>query len=179
MKQPAAFARRGVVLGVFAMLGMVKDARAQEEGPPGGNGTQSASPGPAPPPQSQRATSAAETQNLEQLPANAVVAILGKKVRDPAGRDMGLVVDVLVDADGLPRAAIIDFGGFLGVGSRKIAIEWVQLQFIPGDADAPIVLALDRAVVQTAPEYKPTGQQPIQIVGPPDGLGGSYPTGGK
>ena len=51
-------------------------------------------------------------------------AILGKSVRSSAGEDMGRLVDVLVDRDGQPRAAIIDFGGFLGVGSRKIAVDW-------------------------------------------------------
>jgi hypothetical protein len=42
---------------------------------------------------------------------------------------MGRIVDLLVDETGKPRAAIIDFGGFLGVGIRKIAIDWHTLRF--------------------------------------------------
>ena len=42
---------------------------------------------------------------------------------------MGRIVDVLVDRSGEVRAAIIDFGGFLGVGSRKIAVDWDALHF--------------------------------------------------
>jgi hypothetical protein len=38
--------------------------------------------------------------------------------------DMGRIVDVIVDRSGQVRAAVIDFGGFLGVGSRKIAVDW-------------------------------------------------------
>ncbi len=37
---------------------------------------------------------------------------------------MGRVVDVIVDPAGQVCAAIVDFGGFLGVGSRKIAVDW-------------------------------------------------------
>ena len=69
-----------------------------------------------------------------------------------------MVVDVLVDGDGRPRAAVIDFGGFLGVGSRKIAIDWELLQFRPADRTQPVRLVLGRAEVQAAPEYKPSGQ---------------------
>ena len=85
---------------------------------------------------------------------------------------MGLVVDVLVDRNGLPLGAVIDFGGFLGVGSRKIAIDWQLLTFNPDDHDAPIELSLNRAEVQAAPEYKPPAQ-PLQMVGPPPAEGPS------
>src|SRR5690349_20572722 len=48
-----------------------------------------------------------------------VEAILGKSVRSSAGEDMGRLVDVVVDREGRPRAAVIDFGGFLGVRSEE------------------------------------------------------------
>ncbi len=111
-------------------------------------------------------------KNLETLKPNDVVAILGKKVRDPQGADMGMVVDVLVDRSGIPLGAVIDFGGFLGVGSRKIAIDWQLLEFNPDNHDAPILLSLNRAEVQAAPEFKPS-VQPMQMVGPPPAEGGS------
>ena len=76
-----------------------------------------------------------------------------------------MIVDVLVDGDSRPRAAVIDFGGFLGVGSRKIAIDWELLQFRPADRTQPVHLVLGRAEVQAAPEYKPSGQ-PAEIIAP-------------
>jgi hypothetical protein len=45
--------------------------------------------------------------------------------------NIGRVIDVLVDTDGHPVAAVLDFGGFLGVGNRKIAVTWSSLQFAP------------------------------------------------
>jgi hypothetical protein len=91
---------------------------------------------------------------------------------------MGPVVGVLVDRNGTPLGAVIDFGGFLGVGSRKIAIDWQLLQFNPDDHDAPILLSLTRAGVQAAPEFKPS-VEPLQMVGPPPAEGGSVSPDGK
>src|ERR1700760_2137423 len=55
--------------------------------------------------------------------------VLGRDVRGPADEDMGHIVDVIVDRPGTVRAAVIDFGGFLGVGSRKIVVDWNALHF--------------------------------------------------
>ncbi|MBV8835831.1 MAG: PRC-barrel domain-containing protein [Alphaproteobacteria bacterium] len=81
--------------------------------------------------------------------------ILGKDVRSKANENIGRVVDVLVDHDGRARAAIIDFGGFLGVGSRKIAVDWDALKFVPtDDGRNSITLDLTRDQMKAAPEFK-------------------------
>jgi hypothetical protein len=105
-------------------------------------------------------------KNLEPLAPNRSTGVLGKKVVGPDGKDLGLVVDVVVDADGHPRAAVIDFGGFLGVGSRKIAVDWRLLSFAPGRPDWQVLLILTRAEIQAAPEYKPDAASD-EMVGPP------------
>jgi PRC-barrel domain len=93
-----------------------------------------------------------------------VQTILGKNVRSSAGEDMGRLVDVVVDRDGQTLAAIIDFGGFLGVGSRKIAVDWKALHFTPEEPKGnTITLALTRDQVKAAPEYKDAS--PIVILG--------------
>jgi hypothetical protein len=87
-----------------------------------------------------------------------VQGILGKEVRSPANENMGRIVDVIVDRGGQVRAAIIDFGGFLGVGNRKVAVAWNALRFPPDPKDPKKVdrigLDLTRDQVQAAPEYK-------------------------
>ena len=55
--------------------------------------------------------------------------VLGRDVRSPPDENMGRIVDVIVDRAGAVRAAVIDFGGFLGVGSRKIVVDWNALHF--------------------------------------------------
>jgi hypothetical protein len=81
--------------------------------------------------------------------------ILGKEVRSSADENLGRIIDVVVDRAGNTRAAVIDFGGFLGVGSRKIAVDWSALRFIPDSDKRDIVtLELTRDQVKAAPEYK-------------------------
>jgi PRC-barrel domain len=90
--------------------------------------------------------------------------ILGRDVRSTAGEDMGLIVDVIVDRSGTVRAAVIDFGGFLGVGSRKIVVDWSALHFgqITNKTER-ITLELTLEQVKTAPEYKEDA--PIVVLG--------------
>jgi len=106
---------------------------------------------PAPPKTEQSAPPA-----VTVLPNHEVEGILGREVRSSsADENMGRIVDVLVDRSGLVRAAIIDFGGFLGVGSRKIAVDWSALHFpAPVKPEAPIKLELNRDQVNAAPAYE-------------------------
>lgn len=89
--------------------------------------------------------------------------ILGKTVRDSAGKEMGRIVNVIVDRASQPRAVVIDFGGFLGVGSRKVAVDWAALRM--GGADKPdqITLDLSRDQVRAVPEYKDGA--PVVVLG--------------
>jgi PRC-barrel domain len=90
--------------------------------------------------------------------------VLGRDVRSPANENMGHIVDVIVDRTGTVRAAVIDFGGFLGVGSRKIVVDWNALHFgrVAENGDA-ITLELTKAQVAAAPEYKE--DKPIVVLG--------------
>jgi hypothetical protein len=106
------------------------------------------------------------TENVEPLSLKDAAPVLGKKVKGPNGEDLGLVVDVLVDTNGQPRAAVIDFGGFLGVGSRKIAIDWKALDFTALGRAGTVELGLSRAQIAAAPEYKP-GPPGAEAVTPP------------
>ena len=44
-------------------------------------------------------------------------------VLDNDGKEIGRIVDVVVDPAGQPRAIVVDVGGFMGVGSRRVAVE--------------------------------------------------------
>jgi len=93
-----------------------------------------------------------------------VVPVLGLRVRDSAGEDMGRIINVVVDGTGQVRAAVIDFGGFLGVGARKIAVDWNALHFaIAANKDDRITLDLTRDQVKAAPEYK--DGRPLVVLG--------------
>ncbi len=112
---------------------------------------------------------AAATETLPQptvtiLGSRQAQSVLGKEVRSSADENMGRIVDVIVDHDGRVRAAVIDFGGFLGVGSRKIAVDWNALSFWPPASGRDVVtLELTRDQVKAAPEYK--DKQTVVVLG--------------
>lgn len=105
--------------------------------------------------------------NVVPVPPSQVVAILGLPVAGPDGKTMGRLVDVLVNEDGRPTAAVIDFGGFLGVGDRKIAVRWNALHFAPGATKTPITLDWTIDQIRAAPEYvSPHKVAPVVIAAP-------------
>jgi hypothetical protein len=81
-------------------------------------------------------------------------SVLGRDVRNADG-DSGRVIDLLTDTEGQLRAAVIEFGGFLGLGTRKVAVEWDALRFVRDGARVAIVVDVTREQLRTAPEYKP------------------------
>jgi PRC-barrel domain len=105
-------------------------------------------------------------EHLRTIPTDEAAGILGKRVIGAAGEDVGMMVDVLIDSAGKPRAAVIDFGGFLGVGTRKIAVDWTFLQFRPGDRNAPVLLDVTADAIRAAPEYRPTDTDSSVVVSP-------------
>jgi sporulation protein YlmC with PRC-barrel domain len=87
---------------------------------------------------------------IAQVAANG---ILGRAVLGPDGHEIGRVVDVLVDGGGHVRAAVIDFGGFLGVGTRRVAVDWADLTFPASGSTADITLDLTADQIKNAPVY--------------------------
>jgi hypothetical protein len=95
-------------------------------------------------------------------------SVLGQQVFTTDGQNAGRLVDVLVDQDGAPRAGIIDFGGFMGLGNRRVSVAWSALRFDPSNKQHPITMALTPDQVRAAPEYKGAPDKPAQVVTPPD-----------
>lgn len=108
----------------------------------------------------------AKDARLQQFAQTDLFRILGKELHSPSGQALGRIVDLLVDERGQPRAAIIDFGGFLGVGSRKIAIDWRTLRFDPEGTRDAVVADLDRDQIKAAPEYKDSREVVAVVTAP-------------
>jgi hypothetical protein len=128
---------------------------------------------------------AADAKHVESKPAPksgtpAVVVddrdaggVLGRNVRSRTGEDMGRIVDIIVSRNGQVRAAIIDFGGFLGVGSRKVAVAWSALRFPEVGQLDPVTVELTRDQVRVAPAF--LEGEPIVVLGSPVPANGASP----
>jgi hypothetical protein len=96
-----------IAFGLMAVNGIYLPVAAQTPTP-----TQQTKQAP-PPAQGTTPATVVDDQDIE--------TVLGKEIYSPKGEDMGQIVDVLVDHKGQVRGAIIDFGGFLGVGNSPLS----------------------------------------------------------
>ncbi len=104
------------------------------------------------------------TKGAMVLEGSEAGSILGKEVRSATDEKLGRIVDVIVDRRGTTRAAVIDFGGFLGVGSKKIAVAWEILIFrVPPGGEGRITVQTTRDRLNKAPEFK--DGKPITVLG--------------
>src|SRR3954449_8182495 len=67
-------------------------------------------------------------------------SVLGAPVRTETDEDAGRMVDVLADPAGNIQAAVIEFGGFLGIGLRRVVLPWSELRFGHGTSHAVTVV---------------------------------------
>ena len=105
------------------------------------------------------------SQGLESAIERKMVTDYGVRRDDVEGYSgMAKRTVYVIDRTGTVRAAVIDFGGFLGVGSRKIVVDWNALHFgrVTDKSDS-ITLELTKAQVAAAPEYKE--DKPIVVLG--------------
>jgi sporulation protein YlmC with PRC-barrel domain len=82
--------------------------------------------------------------------SHRVSKILGSDVRTKSGEKIGDIRDIVLDASGTIRLAIVSTGGFLGVGDRLHAVPWDALTLGPKDDH---ILDIDRARLQAAPGF--------------------------
>jgi sporulation protein YlmC with PRC-barrel domain len=89
--------------------------------------------------------------------ATEVEKFIGKDVYGAAGEDVGEIENLLIGPDGRVRAAIIEFGGFLGIGENEVAVPWDQLK-ITGDR---ATVNMNKEQVRAMPRWNkagPTGE---------------------
>ena len=54
--------------------------------------------------------------------------LIGMKVQGSDGKNLGKIRDLVIAPDGAVRYAVLDFGGFLGIGDKYFAVPWDALQ---------------------------------------------------
>jgi hypothetical protein len=112
---------------------------------------------------------AAADPAVTPLPAGAAASVLGRRLTSRDGKEIGVIVDVLVDVAGRPTAAVVDVGGFLGVGARRVAIGWALLRFAINAKGLAVTADLEASVIASTPEYK-SADAAVPMLGPAEAL---------
>jgi hypothetical protein len=76
----------------------------------------------------------------------------GTAVYNPAGDKLGSIDDLMIDKrSGQVRYAVLEFGGFLGMGTDRYPLPWNMLKY---DTDKEgYVVPLDKSRLENAPRY--------------------------
>ena len=78
--------------------------------------------------------------------------LIGADILNPSGDEIGSVKDLVVGPDNKINKAIIQVGGFLGVGSKNVAVDIDQLK--QGGKKKGFVTSMTKEELKTLPEYK-------------------------
>lgn len=96
-----------------------------------------------------------------------MVPLMGKRLFTPQGDELGRVVDVVFDSALRPVAAVVDVGGFLGVGARRVALAWEMLALVAHEESPRVVTETAPARIGAAPDYRPGDPASILTPDPP------------
>lgn len=106
------------------------------------------------------ADTAASTSTSTSIGSGVEVSaddMMGRPVLGSDGQQLGDVSDVIVDPETKEmRRLVIDSGGFLGFGAKRIALDRDQVEIRP--QEGLIANGLTREDVDALPEYDPEGE---------------------
>ena len=87
--------------------------------------------------------------------ANPVISserVEGTSVYNPAGDKLGSIDDLMIDKiSGQVRYAVMEFGGFLGIGTDRYPIPWSMLKY--DTSQDGYVVPLTKEQIDGAPRY--------------------------
>ncbi|MGK7870544.1 PRC-barrel domain-containing protein [Falsiroseomonas sp. E2-1-a20] len=86
------------------------------------------------------------------MPLARVQNLVGTNVIGANGRDAGEVENLLIDRNGQVRAAVVEWGGFLGLGESRAVVPIEQLRF--GGSGERVRMDLTRAQLEALPRFE-------------------------
>ncbi|HTT48188.1 MAG TPA: PRC-barrel domain-containing protein [Pseudolabrys sp.] len=142
MKKPMIGAAIGALMASAAM--------AQSPTPP-------PAANPAPPAAAQQGGVKADFVMAQQPDQWLASKFKGTAVMDADSQKIGTVSDILFDKDGKIEAYVVSVGGFLGMGSKEVALAPASFEVMPGkNGTADILkLSLKQAEIKQAQNFTP------------------------
>lgn len=81
-----------------------------------------------------------------------VTTVIGNKIVNPAGEQLGNLKELVLDLeDGRIAYAVLSFGGLMGLGDKLFAIPWEALILNP--KDHTFILNVEKEVLKEAPGF--------------------------
>jgi sporulation protein YlmC with PRC-barrel domain len=84
----------------------------------------------------------------------SVEALTGASVRNANNEKVGEIVDAFVDEKGQIHTVVVSVGGFLGMGSKHVAVKWSELQAKRDGNSLMVMSNWTKDSLKSMPEYK-------------------------
>jgi sporulation protein YlmC with PRC-barrel domain len=107
-------------------------------------------------------TSTGDFNAAGEMSANALI---GASVRNDKRETIGKVEDVYVDNNGAIKTVVVSVGGFLGVGSKNVAVKWSDLKLSGDDKSLVITTSWTKDSLKAMPDYKYERREPARSGG--------------
>jgi sporulation protein YlmC with PRC-barrel domain len=82
--------------------------------------------------------------------ATDVQSLIGKEVYGQNGNHVGEIRNLLIGPGNRVQAAVIEFGGFLGIGENQVAVDWDRLNVQPNR----VTINMTEDQIKSAPHWR-------------------------
>jgi len=108
------------------------------------------------------ATTTRSTGDFNVAGQMSAESLVGKAVKNAANESVGKINDIYLDANGAVKLVVVSVGGFLGVGSKDVAVPWTDLKFGRDGNSITVLTNWTKDSLKAMPDYKderriPTG----------------------
>jgi sporulation protein YlmC with PRC-barrel domain len=87
-------------------------------------------------------------------------AVIGAKIRNDNRDTVGTVQDLYVDGQGAIKTVVVAVGGFLGVGSKDVAVKWSDIKQSRDGKSVMLTTSLSKDDLKAMPDYKYERRRP-------------------
>lgn len=106
------------------------------------------------------ATSTESTGDFNAQGDVSANAVIGTKVKNDNKDTVGSIEDLYVDGSGTIKTVVISVGGFLGVGSKDVAVKWSDLKQGRDGKSVVLTTSMSKDDLKALPDYKYERRQP-------------------
>jgi hypothetical protein len=114
--------------------------------------TQPTSP-PTAPPSAAASERTVSTGDFNASGDMAMSGLLGTTVRNMNKESIGKIDDIYVDKESKITVVVISVGGFLGVGSKDVAVKWSDITFGQDGTSVVLTTSLTKDALMALPDY--------------------------
>ncbi len=87
-------------------------------------------------------------------------ALIGANVKNEANETVGEIEEVFVGPDGAIKTIVVSVGGFLGMGTKNVAVKWSDLKIARDGRNLMVKTNWTKDSLKAMPDYKETRPAP-------------------